>query len=213
MIEAILKGFALGLLLVISVGPVVFTIIKQSLNNGHKGGFSFVAGVWLSDFFLVVLSNGFTELVKQLLEYKKAIGYIGSLFLVGMGVYFCFFKKVHLKTNDSDKTIRFGKREFAKIFTSGFIINTFNPSVIFFWLVNATALSVSHTLQQRIVIFSVCLLMNMGADVGKVMLAGTLRNKLTVHNLSIINKISGTILIGFGIALVYSIIFFPGKFQ
>jgi threonine/homoserine/homoserine lactone efflux protein len=213
MIEAILKGFALGLLLVISVGPVVFTIIKQSLNNGHKGGFSFVTGVWLSDFFLVVLSNGFTELVKQLLEYKKIIGYVGSLFLVGMGVYFCFFKKVHLKTNDGDKTIRFGKREFAKIFASGFIINTFNPSVIFFWLVNATALSISHTLQQRIVIFSICLLMNMGADVGKVMLAGTLRNKLTIHNLSIINKISGTILIGFGIALVYSIIFLPGKFQ
>ena len=213
MIEAILKGFALGLLLVISVGPVVFTIIKQSLNNGHKGGFSFVAGVWVSDFFLVILSNGFTELVKQLLEYKKIIGYIGSLFLIGMGVYFCFFKKVHIKTNGDDKTNRFGRREFAKLFASGFIINTFNPSVIFFWLVNATALSISHTLQQRIVIFSVCLLMNMGADVGKVMLAGTLRNKLTVHNLSIINKISGTILIGFGIALVYSIIFLPGKFQ
>src|ERR1700722_7648655 len=144
MIEAILKGFALGLLLVISVGPVVFTIIKQSLNNGHKGGFSFVAGVWLSDFILVILSNVFTELVKQLLEYKKAIGYFGSIFLIGMGVYFCFFKKVHL-ANENDKTIRFGKREFAKLFASGFIINSFNPSVMFFWLVNATALSISHT--------------------------------------------------------------------
>ena len=212
MIEAILKGFALGLLLVISVGPVVFTIIKQSLNNGHKGGFSFVAGVWLSDFLLVILSNAFTELVKQLLEYKKAIGYVGSIFLICMGVYFCFFKKVHL-ANENDKTNRFGKREFAKLFASGFIINTFNPSVMFFWLINATALSISHTLQQRIVIFSICLLMNMGADVGKVMLAGTLRNKLTLHNLSIINKVSGTILIGFGVALVYSIIFLPGKFQ
>jgi len=55
--------------------------------------------------------------------------------------------------------------------------------------------------------------MNMAADVGKVMAAGKLRSRLTLHNLSIINKISGTILIGFGIALVYSIIFLPGKFQ
>jgi len=212
MIEAILKGFALGLLLVISVGPVVFTIIKQSLNNGHKGGFSFVAGVWVSDFILVILSNAFTELVKQLLEYKKVIGYIGSIFLVAIGVYYCFFKKVHLRSEENDKTFRFGKREFAKLFASGFIINTFNPSVMFFWLVNATALSISHTLQQRIVIFSVCLLMNMAADVGKVMLAGKLRSRLTVHNLSIINKVSGSILIAFGIALVYSIIFLPSKF-
>jgi threonine/homoserine/homoserine lactone efflux protein len=212
MIEAILKGFALGLLLVISVGPVVFTIIKQSLNNGHKGGFSFVVGVWVSDFILVILSNAFTELVKQLLEYKKVIGYIGSIFLIAMGVYFCFFKKIHLRSEENDKTFRFGKREFAKLFASGFIINTFNPSVMFFWLVNATALSISHTLQQRIVIFSVCLLMNMAADVGKVMLAGKLRSRLTIHNLSIINKVSGSILIAFGIALVYSIIFLPSKF-
>jgi len=212
MIEAALKGFALGLLLVISVGPVVFTIIKQSLNNGHKGGLSFVAGVWMSDFFLVILSNGFTELVKQLLEYKKIIGYIGSGILVAMGVYFCFFKKVHLRSNVNDQSNRFGRREFTKLFVSGFILNSFNPSVIFFWLINATALSISHTWQQRVVIFGICLLMNRVADVGKVMLAGTLRNKLTVHNLSIINRISGTILIGFGLVIVYSIIFLPSRF-
>jgi threonine/homoserine/homoserine lactone efflux protein len=47
----------------------------------------------------------------------------------------------------------------------------------------------------------------MGADVGKVMMAGKLRNRLTVHNLNIINKISGAILIAFGIALLYGVIF------
>ena len=38
-IEAILKGLAMGLLLVISVGPVIFTVIKQSINNGRPGAF------------------------------------------------------------------------------------------------------------------------------------------------------------------------------
>ena len=47
----------------------------------------------------------------------------------------------------------------------------------------------------------------MGADVGKVMMAGKLRKKLTVHNLSIINKISGAILVVFGMALLYGVIF------
>ena len=84
-----------------------------------------------------------------------------------------------------------------RIFASGFIINTLNPGVLIFWLGNATVLALTHTLQERIVIFSVCLLINMGADVGKVMMAGNLRKKLTVHNLSIINKISGAILIAF----------------
>ena len=55
--EAIVSGLTLGLVLAISVGPVIFTIIKQSLVNGKEGGFCFVAGVWLSDIFLVVISN------------------------------------------------------------------------------------------------------------------------------------------------------------
>ena len=73
-LEAILKGLAMGLLLVISVGPVIFTIIKQSINNGKEGGFSFVIGVWVSDFLLVLLSNIFSELVTRLLDFKKPIG-------------------------------------------------------------------------------------------------------------------------------------------
>jgi hypothetical protein len=47
----------------------------------------------------------------------------------------------------------------------------------------------------------------MGADTGKVMMAGKLRNRLTLRTLAIINRISGTILIGFGIALLWGVIF------
>jgi threonine/homoserine/homoserine lactone efflux protein len=211
MIEAIVKGFVLGFVLALSVGPIIFTIIKQSLNNGHRGGFSFVAGVWASDILLVVLSNAFTELVSELLEYKKMIAYGGSVFLISMGVYFVFFKKVHLATDAAGNMLPFRKRDFARIFASGFIINTLNPGVIIFWLGNATLLSVTHTLKQRITIFSVCLLVNMAADFGKVMMAGKLRSRLTLRTLSIINKISGTILIGFGVALLWGVIFFSNR--
>lgn len=213
MTEAILKGLALGFVLALSVGPIIFTIIKQSLNNGHKGGFSFVAGVWLSDIVLVVLSNTLTALVSTLLEHKKVIAYCGSSFLLAMGVYFVFFKKVQLATDVEGKTVRFRKRDVARIFASGFLINTLNPSVILFWLGNATVLSLTHTLQERIIIFSVCLLVNISADVGKVMMAGKLRNRLTLHTLSIVNKISGTILIGFGIALLWGVFFLAHKIK
>jgi threonine/homoserine/homoserine lactone efflux protein len=207
MVEAILKGLALGVVLALSVGPIIFTIIKQSITVGHKGGFSFVAGVWLSDIILVILSNVFTEWVARLLQYQKMIGYGGSCFLIAMGVYFFFFKKVHLKsTGGIEHTDHLSAFEMIRIFASGFIINTLNPGVLIFWLGNATVLALTHSLQERIVIFSVCLLINMAADTGKVMMAGKLRKRLTVHNLSIINKISGAILVAFGIALLYGII-------
>jgi threonine/homoserine/homoserine lactone efflux protein len=206
--ESVLKGLALGFVLALSVGPIIFTIIKQSLNNGHKGGFSFVAGVWVSDILLVVLSNTVTTLVSEALEHTRVIAFGGSVFLIIMGVYFVFFKKVSLGKDPAGNDARFRKRDMARVFASGFIINTLNPGVIFFWLGNATVLSLNHTLRERIIIFSVCLLVNMSADVGKVMMAGKLRNKLTLKTLAIINRISGTILIGFGIALLWGVIFY-----
>lgn len=211
MLDALIKGLALGLILALSVGPVIFTIIKQSLNNGREGGLSFVAGVWMSDILLVMLSNAFSELVSVALEYKKAIGYVGSGFLVAMGIFFVFFKRAKLQTDAEGNKIRFRKRDFAKIFSAGFLINTLNPSVLLFWLVNATAFAITHTFQQRVLIFSVCIVVNILADVAKVFMAGKIRSKLTLGNLSIINKISGTILIGFGIALLYGIVFLSDK--
>src|ERR1700744_1960867 len=208
MMEAVLKGLALGFVLALSGGPIIFTIIKQSLNNGHKGGFSFVAGVWVSDILLVVLSNTLTALVGELLAHSTVIAFGGGGFLIAMGIYFVFFKKVSIGGDQATGESRFRKRDMARVFGTGFLINTLNPGVIFFWLGNATVLSLTHTLQERIVIFSVCLLVNMGADVGKVMMAGKLRSKLTLKTLSIINRISGTILIGFGIALLWGVIFY-----
>lgn len=209
-IEAVLKGIAMGLLLVISVGPVIFAIIKQSINNGHKGGYSFVIGVWISDFLLVVLSNLFSELVTMLLDFKMQIGISGSVFLMGMGVFYIFFKKVHIHPEDISlpplKT-----SDHAKIALQGFLLNTLNPAVIAFWLTTATAIAVSHTIRDRIIIFATALLFNMSADVLKVTLAGKLRKKLTIKNIRLVNKISGLILFIFGTVLLLGVLFFVRK--
>jgi threonine/homoserine/homoserine lactone efflux protein len=211
MTEALLKGFALGFILALSVGPVIFTIIKQSLNNGPKGGFAFVTGVWLSDILLVILSNAFTALVEALMTHQRVIGGVGGVFLISLGIYYVFFKKIDLGADSKTNLPQFGTGEFFKLASSGFLINTLNPSVFLFWLGYATIFANNHTLQQRIVIFSVCLVFNMVMDILKILLAGKLRQRLTIHNISIINKISGTLLVLFGIALMYSAIFMGGK--
>jgi len=208
--QALLKGFAMGLLLAISVGPVIFTIIKQSINNGKEGGFSFVAGVWVSDITWVLLSNIFSEFVTTLLDFKKPIGITGSAFLISMGIFYLFFKKVHLHPEDI-KLPPLQRSDHAKIALSGFLVNTLNPAVMVFWLTAATAIAITHTLQERVIIFSTCLLINMSADVGKVTLAGKLRSKLTIKNIRLINKVSGLILLIFGTVLLTGVLFFMKK--
>jgi len=205
MIEALLKGFAVSLLLIFTVGPVIFTIIKQSINKGRAGGLSFVAGVWLSDLLLVLLSNIFTEWVSQLLDFKKAIGFTGSFFLISMGIYYLFFKKIHIK-EDEDKIV-ITARTHAKLAVSGFFINTLNPALMFFWLTTATALAATHTINQRIIIFATCLILNGASDILKVVLAGKLRSKLNEKNISLINKISGLLLVIFGAIIIVGVFY------
>jgi threonine/homoserine/homoserine lactone efflux protein len=148
MIDALIKGFAIGLLLIFSVGPVIFSIIKQSINHGKRGGFSFVCGVWLSDIIWVILSNGFSEGVKILMNFKIPIGIAGCCFLIGMGIYFVFIKKIKprflqesVEIAGDEITSQGKKTNYFAIFTSGFLINTLNPAVISFWVIIAASLA------------------------------------------------------------------------
>lgn len=206
MIAALLKGIALGFMLSITVGPVIFSIIKQSINNGHKGGFSFVAGVSASDIALVLISQLFTELFNNLLEFKTAIGVGGSVLLIILGIYVFFFKKVKVNAEGAH-IIKMRKRDMLKVFLSGFFMNILNPGVIAFWLVIATSV-VDVSMQYRIVMFTTCLIFVLIADSAKVLLAGKLRTKLTPHNIHLINKVSGLVLAGFGVALILGTLFY-----
>jgi threonine/homoserine/homoserine lactone efflux protein len=209
MFEAVLKGITLGLLLTISVGPVVFSIIKQSLNNGHRGGIAFILGVSASDILLVLISNVFTQVFGYMVQHKNFIGIIGSTFLISMGVYFIFFKKV--KVDDSGvQVLSLSKKDYVKTFLSGFFMNTLNPAVFIFWLTTSTTL-ITLTIENRIIAFVTCLVFVLATDLLKVMMAQKIRKKLTPHNIQILSRINGLVLLGFGVILLWGLIFYADK--
>ena len=207
MTEAIIKGLALGLLLAISMGPVIFSIIKQSISNGHKAGLAFVFGVSASDLTLVLVSNIFTELFNRLLKFEKVIGIGGSALLIGIGVYFLFFKKIKLNELGDGIEMKRSAGDYVKIFFAGYFMNTLNPSVIAFWFTWATAF-ITIPVNERIATFAVCLSVVLVFDLLKVFLANKLRSRLTQKTINLINKISGSILIVFGIVLIIGLLFY-----
>ncbi len=211
MIAAIIKGLVLGFFLAISVGPVIFAILKQSINNGHKAGYIFVAGISVSDITLVLICNFFTSLFASALNHRTFIAVAGSIFLVIMGIYTLFFKKV--KTDEANNILEksFKTHQYIGFFVSGFFINILNPAVFIFWFAWTAAIladsqTAPHPLEYRAIVFGTCLLFVLSTDLLKVALAARVRPKLTPKILLNINRLSGLILIGFGVALCWGVL-------
>lgn len=208
MTEAIISGFLLGLALIFSVGPVIFTIFKLRINYSITSALFFVAGVWISDLIWILLANFFSNFLKDLVNYEKIIAICGGSFLICIGLYNLFIRKYHYK-NDEDNGLKISGYTNAGVMITGFLINTLNPAVIVLWLGAATK-AISDSLDEKVALFSICMILNMGADLLKINLAGKLKEKLNDKNIAIFNKISGLLFIGFGAALMIGTIYNKG---
>lgn len=208
MTEAIFTGLSLGLLLAVSIGPVIFAIIKQSLNNGHKAGLVFVAGVSFSDVLLVTICNVVSTFIESAIKHQKIIGICGSIFLFILGIYTIFFKKVTVDESGGLQEKTFNTKQFLGIFLAGFFINILNPGVFIFWLaatiqIKGQVIGMLHPLRHLVTVYVVCLGFVLLTDVAKVLLAKKIRPKLTLKNMQLVNKISGIILLIFSVSLAW----------
>ena len=206
MLAPIIKGLLLGLILSISLGPVIFAILKQSITNGRKAGYLFVAGVSTSDIGLLLIANIFTNIFLLVLDHKAVIAMTGAGFLLLLGLYTLFFKKIKIESDENGEEKVFRKRDYLGIYISGFLMNTLNPSVFIFWFawtaaIGASAAETNNPVQYKFIVFATCLVFLLLSDLIKVALASRLRPSLTEKNLIWINRISAIIILVFSAAL------------
>lgn len=204
MISAILAGLAFGLFMAISVGPTIFAIIKYSISYGWKAGVSFVIGVSLSDSLYVALANLASGWLSGLMSHEKTIGYIGSALFFVIGVY-GYVKKIKVTRNNRDMAT-VSNRDYWKIFSSGFLMNTFNPGVILTWITAVAAISTMNN-AYRFLFFVSCLGLILGLDFLKVFLAQRIRKRLHPRNIVYLNRISALCIAGIGVFLFLKIWF------
>jgi len=205
----ILKGLLLGLILSISIGPVIFAIIKQSLTNGHKAGYAFVLGVSLSDLSILFICNVFTSFFALALTHKATIAMAGAGFLFLLGLYTLLFKEITIENIGTDEEKKTRLRDLLGISVSGFLMNSLNPSVFLFWFawtaaISSDAAETNNPTMHKIIVFGTCLIFVLISDLTKVYLAKKLRPKLTNKSLVWINKIAGIIILSFSAFLFYS---------
>jgi threonine/homoserine/homoserine lactone efflux protein len=208
MLAPIIKGLLLGLILSISLGPVIFAILKQSITNGRRAGYIFVAGVSTSDIALLLIANIFTSIFLLVLDHKAFIAMAGAGFLLLLGLYTLFFKKIKIEYDEKGEEKVFRKRDYLGIYISGFLMNTLNPSVFIFWFawtaaIGASAAETNNPVQYKFLVFATCLVFLLLSDFIKVALASRLRPSLTEKNLIWINRLSAIIILVFSAALFW----------
>ncbi len=198
-IDAIIKGVLVGLFMAISVGPTLFAIIRYSLNFSYKAGLAFVLGVSISDALYVLVANVAAGWLHYLEPYQKHIGIGGAVALMAIGTAGLLKKLKPKRPSAPQLTITNG--DVAKIWLSGFLVNTLNPGVLITWL-GAVTITASKDGFYRLILFGTALVIILGIDFSKVFLANRIKKLLTARKIIYVQRFSSVCILLIGIALM-----------
>jgi len=206
-LSLIYQGLIIVLLLTFSFGPAFFSLINTAIKYGYKPSSLLAIGVVASDFFLCILVCLLVYFgAVNLLHSEKAQTFsaiIGGVILIVFGAF--YFKK-HVTKSDKSIDLGYIAPHPLLMVLKGFLINLFNPAVWFLWLGNVTAISktLEYSLVNMILFFSVVLAAVLFVELAKISLAEKIKIYLTDKLMTIINYITGTVLIIFGFVLIYN---------
>jgi len=126
---AFLEGFAVGLGMVIFLGPVFFTLLKSSLQHGFRAGFSVATGIILSDVAALFLCyfGAASFLEKEANQTWMAVA--GTVILAGLGLRYLLKKHVGKERIGSIQA-----KDYPAFLMKGFLVNFVNPFVFVVWI-------------------------------------------------------------------------------
>ncbi len=193
------------LLLTFSFGPAFFALINTGIKHGYKTGSLLAIGVVASDLLLCLIiiflvDLGATNLIHDE-KNQRFMGILAGVILIVFGSF--YFKRPVKKTDDA---IEVKTPSAGVMLLKGFFLNSLNPAVWLLWLGNVTAVSKSlnYSIVNMLLYFGITLGIVLLVELGKVSAAGKLKQLLTDKIMHNINILTGVMLVGFGLLLVYN---------
>ena len=185
---------------VIVPGPSVSVIIASSLRSGPRAGMMNVAGTQAGmGIMVLVLAFGFASVVERMASVFDLIRLAGAVYLVYMGIRM-WRAKGSLGQNPSDPT---PGRSSAACFLQGLLVVLSNPKVLVFFgaFIPQFVTPAGDSFWQVLFLGVSFMVVALVLDSGYALAAGRAGNLLTRHRVGVIEKISGTCLIGGGLWL------------
>ena len=205
-LSLIYQTILIVLFLTFSFGPAFFALINTGIKHGYRTGSLLAVGVVLSDFFLCILiiflvHFGATNLIQDE-KNQRFMGILAGILLIIFGAL--YFRKPLAK--NEGETIEIKTPSTKTMLLKGFFLNMLNPAVWILWLGNVTAVSktLDYSVIKMIIYFSITLGLVLLVELGKISASTKLKQFLTDRIMLLINRITGALLIIFGLVLIYN---------
>ena len=199
---AFLKGFILGLGMVVFIGPVLFTLLKSTLQYGFGAGMSVAWGIFISDVVCVGLCSLGAIKFFENPDNQIWLTLGGIVILLGLGL------KYIIKPNvDVEKMVKLSAGDYSKHFFKGFLVNFVNPFVFLVWIgVIGIAQTQYGKGQEMYAFLGAALLAILTTDSLKVMFANRVKKLLQPAILIKLYRGTGILLVAFAGRLVWHLI-------
>jgi threonine/homoserine/homoserine lactone efflux protein len=205
MLQDLLSGIPLGILLSFMVGPVFFVLLETSAVKGFRAAFVFDLGVVTADIVFITIAYFSSYRLIQSIKNDPAIYLFGGILMLTYGII-SFLKtnkaKKELIENEDDEELV--KNNYLGLFIKGFLLNFINVGVLLFWFLILITVGPKLQLEtpRMILFFSSVIVSYLLVDIGKIILAKQLKNKMTPVNILKIKKGISILLVFFGIVLM-----------
>lgn len=200
-IEDLIKGLIIGFSVAAPVGPIGVLTIKRTLSEGRISGFVTGMGAAMADtVYGVIAGFGLTAISSFLLTQEFWMKLIGGLFLLFLGIKSFLTKPASNAANVNSKGL-------FNNFISTFFLTVTNPTTILSFLAIFAGLGIGTTktdyLSSMALVFGVFI----GSALWWLILSSivsSFQSKVTPERLIWINRLSGLIIISFGLFALYS---------
>lgn len=200
--DAVIKGVVSGLVLAVLVGPVFFTLIQTSIERGFRSGVYVAIGISLSDALCIAVAYLGIALINTP-NFRVYLSYVGGAILLAFGAYYLFFKTRKPVVYNPE---HIEERKPLRLMAKGFVINGFNPMVLFFWIgtIGVATAELGYTTHGKAALFFCSIVATVfTTDVLKAKLSDKLRVLLTARTMKIMNLLVGLVMFGFGLKLIF----------
>ena len=198
-------AISLGFILAILIGPVFFAILETAALKGFRAALALDIGVIIADIAFITIAYLSTNQLLEKIKDEPALFIFGGVLLIAYGVI--TFIKEKKATNCEERNISvelINKHNYFILAFKGFLLNFINIGVLGFWL--TIVITVSPQLEMNthriISFFGFVLGVYLLIDMLKIVLAKTLKKKLTPSRIFYLKRIVSTLMIVFGVVLL-----------